>query len=116
MASTWGPKRVADMQGPPGDERSPLPGRPQTSWAMRPVADATHLTQGPISLVLVLAFAATAMTQALGLHALLGAFALGVLLGRAPQLCAARGAPGRPHRREPPGHARTADPARRGGS
>ncbi|MFT3771341.1 MAG: cation:proton antiporter [Minicystis sp.] len=62
-----------------------LLGRRATAWAMRRVADATHITKGPISLVLVLAFVAGAFTQALGLHALLGAFALGVLLGRAPR-------------------------------
>ncbi|HLJ67492.1 MAG TPA: cation:proton antiporter [Chloroflexota bacterium] len=60
-------------------------GRRLTFWAMRRVRDATWITNGPLSLVLVLTFGAAAITQALGLHALLGAFVFGVLLGRAPR-------------------------------
>jgi Kef-type K+ transport system membrane component KefB len=60
-------------------------GRRVVFWAMRRVRDLSSIGQGPLSLVLVLTFAAAAVTQALGLHALLGAFVVGVLLSMAPR-------------------------------
>jgi Kef-type K+ transport system membrane component KefB len=60
-------------------------GRRFVFWAMRRVSDATWITKGQLSLVLVLTFVAAAVTQALGLHALLGAFVVGVLLGMSPR-------------------------------
>lgn len=60
-------------------------GRRLVFWAMRRVADSTHIVKGQLSLVLVLMLLAAALTQALGLHPLLGAFVLGVLLSRAPR-------------------------------
>ncbi len=60
-------------------------GRRFTFWAMRRVTDLTGITYGQVSLVLVLTFLAAAVTQRLGLHALLGAFVFGVLLSRAPR-------------------------------
>jgi Kef-type K+ transport system membrane component KefB/nucleotide-binding universal stress UspA family protein len=60
-------------------------GRRFTFWAMRRVADLTYLVNGQLSLVLVLAFLSAAATQALGLHALLGAFTFGVVLSKAPR-------------------------------
>lgn len=60
-------------------------GRNFTFWAMRRVSDDTQIVKGQLSLVLVLTLLAAALTQALGLHALLGAFAFGVLLGQAPR-------------------------------
>ena len=60
-------------------------GRRFTFWAMRRVADLTSLVSGQLSLVIVLAFAAAAITEGLGLHALLGAFTFGVLLSQAPR-------------------------------
>ncbi len=60
-------------------------GRRFTFWAMRRTADLTNVVNGQLSLVLVLAFVAAGITEALGLHALLGAFAFGVLLSQAPR-------------------------------
>lgn len=60
-------------------------GRRFVFWAMRRVSDSTGMAYGQLSLVLVLAFVAAAVTQALGLHALLGPFLFGVLLGRSPR-------------------------------
>lgn len=60
-------------------------GRRVVFWAMRRVADSTHIVKGQLSLVLVLMLLAAALTQAMGLHPLLGAFVLGVLLSRAPR-------------------------------
>src|SRR5919199_3815864 len=60
-------------------------GRRLTFWAMRHVADIPGVIQGQRSLSLVLAFLAAALTQALGLHVLLGAFVAGVILGHAPR-------------------------------
>jgi Kef-type K+ transport system membrane component KefB/nucleotide-binding universal stress UspA family protein len=63
-------------------------GRRFTVWAMRRVTDATHITRGPISFVLVLTFLAGALTHAMHLHPLLGAFIVGVLLRGAPRVSA----------------------------
>lgn len=60
-------------------------GRRFVFWAMRRVRDQTAIVRGQVTLVLALVFIAAAVTQALGLHALLGAFVVGVLLGRAPR-------------------------------
>lgn len=60
-------------------------GRRFVFWAMRRVQDVTGIVRGQVTLVLALAFAAAAATQALGLHALLGAFVVGVILGRSPR-------------------------------
>lgn len=60
-------------------------GRRFTFWAMRRMSDMTNIVNGPVSLVLVLGFVSAAITQALGLHALLGAFVFGVLLSQAPR-------------------------------
>ncbi len=61
-------------------------GRRFTFWAMRRVTDATHITRGPISFVLVLTFLVGALTHAMRLHPLLGAFIVGVLLRGAPRV------------------------------
>ncbi len=60
-------------------------GRRFLFWAMRRVADATGIPNGELSLVLVLLCVSAACTTLLGLHPLLGAFAFGVLLGKAPR-------------------------------
>lgn len=60
-------------------------GKPAIFWAMRRVNDSTHIARGQLSLILVLTFLAASLTQALGLHALLGAFVVGVVLSRAPR-------------------------------
>lgn len=60
-------------------------GRRVTFWAMRRVRDVSWIVKGQLSLVLILTFAAAGLTQALGLHALLGAFVVGVLLSQAPR-------------------------------
>ncbi len=62
-----------------------LLGRRFTFWAMRRVADSTGIIKGQLSLVLVLMLLSAALTHALGLHPLLGAFVFGVLLSRAPR-------------------------------
>jgi len=46
----------------------------------------THITRGPISFVLVLTFLVGALTHAMHLHSLLGAFIVGVLLRGAPRV------------------------------
>jgi Kef-type K+ transport system membrane component KefB len=60
-------------------------GRRAVAWAMRRVADDARVARGPFTLVLVLACVGAALTAALGLHPLLGPFALGVLLAGAPR-------------------------------
>lgn len=60
-------------------------GRRFVFWTMRRVQDATGIIRGQVTLVLALVFVAAAATQALGLHALLGAFVVGVILGRSPR-------------------------------
>ena len=60
-------------------------GRRFTNWAMRRTADLTSIVNGELTLALVLTFISAAITQALGLHALLGAFVFGVLLSQAPR-------------------------------
>ena len=60
-------------------------GRRFTYWAMRRVADVTAIPNGELSLVLVLLCVSAAATTLMGLHPLLGAFAFGVLLGKAPR-------------------------------
>ena len=64
-------------------------GRRFTFWAMRRTADLTQVVSGQLSLVLVLAFVSAAITLAMGLHPLLGAFVFGVVLGQAPRTTAA---------------------------
>ncbi|MCC6313550.1 MAG: cation:proton antiporter [Thermomicrobiales bacterium] len=61
-------------------------GRRLTFWAMRRVADSARIAYGPLSLVLVLAFSSAAFTARLGLHPLLGAFTIGVVIGAAPRV------------------------------
>lgn len=60
-------------------------GRRVLYWAMRRVTDLAGLVDGQLSLALVLAFISAGITQALGLHALLGAFVFGVLFGQSPR-------------------------------
>ncbi len=60
-------------------------GRRFVFWAMRRVADSTHIVKGQLTLVVVLMLLCASVTQAMGLHPLLGAFVLGVLLSRAPR-------------------------------
>ncbi len=60
-------------------------GRRFTNWAMRRTADLSFIVNGELSLVIVLTFLSAAITQALNLHALLGAFVFGVLLSQAPR-------------------------------
>lgn len=60
-------------------------GRRFVFWVMRRVSDATTLVSGQLTLVLVLMLFSAALTQAMGLHPLLGAFVFGVLLSQAPR-------------------------------
>lgn len=60
-------------------------GRRFAHWAMRRMADLTTVKEGQLSLVLGLTFLAAGITEALGLHALLGAFSFGVLLSQSPR-------------------------------
>lgn len=60
-------------------------GRRFVFWTMRRVADLAPIGNGELSLVLVFTFGAAAVTQALGLHALLGAFVVGVVLTQSPR-------------------------------
>lgn len=60
-------------------------GRRFVFWAMRRVADSSRATKGQFSLVLALMLFSAVLTQAMGLHPLLGAFVFGVLLSRAPR-------------------------------
>jgi Kef-type K+ transport system membrane component KefB len=54
-------------------------------WAMRRIVDVTQIIYGQLSLVIVLAIFFASITQILGLHALLGPFIFGLLIGRAPR-------------------------------
>lgn len=56
-----------------------------TNWAMRRIADVTQINYGQLSLLLVLGMCSAAITEVAGLHALLGAFVFGLLIGRAPR-------------------------------
>lgn len=60
-------------------------GRSFVFWAMRRVADSTSIARGQLTLIVVLMLLFGALTLALGLHPLLGAFVLGVLLAQAPR-------------------------------
>ena len=60
-------------------------GRRFVFWVMRRVADSSRATRSQFSLVLVLMLFSAVLTQAMGLHPLLGAFVFGVLLSRAPR-------------------------------
>lgn len=60
-------------------------GRRFVFWSMRRVGDWSWILDGQLTLILILTFAAAALTQSLGLHALLGAFVVGVLLSQAPR-------------------------------
>ncbi|MGH2516758.1 MAG: cation:proton antiporter, partial [Ktedonobacterales bacterium] len=60
-------------------------GRRFVFWAMRRVADSSRATKGQFSLVIALMLFSAVLTQAMGLHPLLGAFVFGVLLSRAPR-------------------------------
>lgn len=60
-------------------------GRRFVFWVMRRVADSARATKSQFSLVLVLMLFSAILTQAMGLHPLLGAFVFGVLLSRAPR-------------------------------
>jgi Kef-type K+ transport system membrane component KefB/nucleotide-binding universal stress UspA family protein len=60
-------------------------GRRLVDRAMRAVADTAVSTAASLSLVIVLTLGFAAVTEALGLHALLGAFVFGVLLFQAPR-------------------------------
>ena len=61
-------------------------GRPLVQRTMRLSADQLGVPFGQLSLVLGLLLLFAATTEALGLHSLLGAFVLGVLLRRAPRV------------------------------
>ncbi len=61
-------------------------GRRLAFWIMRRCADTLRIRRAPISVVLALTLAASALTQALGLHPLLGAFIVGLLLVGAPRV------------------------------
>ncbi len=60
-------------------------GRRFLYWSMRRVADTTGIPNGELTLILALLLASAAITTALGLHPLLGAFVFGVLLGKSPR-------------------------------
>lgn len=60
-------------------------GRRLTFWAMRRVSDLARISDARLTLVLTLTFAVAAVTNALGLHPLLGAFVFGALLAEAPR-------------------------------
>lgn len=60
-------------------------GRRFAHWAMRQMADLSSVKEGQLSLVLGLTFFSAGITEALGLHALLGAFSFGVLLSQSPR-------------------------------
>lgn len=60
-------------------------GRRFVFWTMRRVADSTSIVRGQLTLIVVLMLLFGALTLAMGLHPLLGAFVLGVLLAQAPR-------------------------------
>lgn len=64
-------------------------GRRLVPGVMRAAADRSRVGEAPVTAVLILALAGGASTAALGLHPLLGAFLVGVLLARSPRTNAA---------------------------
>ena len=60
-------------------------GQKFTDLAMRRIADVTGIIHGQLSLLIVMGFIFAGITEVLGLHALLGPFVFGVLIGRAPR-------------------------------
>lgn len=60
-------------------------GRRLVFWLMRRVGDFSRIGNGHFSLVLVLTLLVASLSQVLGLHPLLGAFVLGVVLGQSPR-------------------------------
>lgn len=61
-------------------------GKRITFWLMRRVSDLTFVAHGLLTSMLILCFICAAATQAMGLHPLLGAFILGVLLNQSPRI------------------------------
>jgi Kef-type K+ transport system membrane component KefB/nucleotide-binding universal stress UspA family protein len=60
-------------------------GQKFTDLVMRRIVDVTTIIYGQLSLLIVLGFIFAGVTEVLGLHALLGPFVFGVLIGRAPR-------------------------------
>ncbi len=60
-------------------------GQKLIDWSMRKIVDVTKIIYGQLSFVVILAVVFAGLTQKLGLHALLGPFILGLLVGRAPR-------------------------------
>ncbi len=60
-------------------------GQKIVNWSMRKIVEMTKIIYGQLSLVVVLAILSAGLTQKLGLHALLGPFIFGLLIGRAPR-------------------------------
>ncbi|HEY9793333.1 MAG TPA: cation:proton antiporter [Candidatus Obscuribacterales bacterium] len=60
-------------------------GKRAVFWMMRRMSDMASVTNGQLTLVLILTSIFAAVTEALGLHALLGAFIFGVVLGESPR-------------------------------
>ncbi len=60
-------------------------GQKFTDLVMRRIVDVTKIIYGQLTLLIVLGFIFAGITELLGLHALLGPFVFGVLIGRAPR-------------------------------
>ena len=58
------------------------------NWSMRAITDSTRIIFGQLSLLVVLGMLFACITQLLDLHALLGPFVYGLLIGRAPRTTA----------------------------
>ena len=58
------------------------------NWSMRAITDVTRITFGQLTMLLVMGILFACVTQILGLHALLGPFVFGLLIGRAPRTTA----------------------------
>ncbi|HEY9777717.1 MAG TPA: cation:proton antiporter [Planktothrix sp.] len=60
-------------------------GQKVVDWIMRKISDFSQIIFGQLSVLVVLAIFCACMTQMMGLHALLGPFVFGLLVGRAPR-------------------------------
>ena len=63
-------------------------GQQLVDWIMRKISDVSQIIFGQLSVLVVLAIFFACITQMMGLHALLGPFAFGLLVGRAPRATA----------------------------
>ncbi|MGH9547857.1 MAG: cation:proton antiporter, partial [Terriglobales bacterium] len=63
-------------------------GQKFVDWSMRKISDVTQIIFGQLTLLITYGLLFACVTELLGLHALLGPFVFGLLIGRAPRTTA----------------------------